>query len=114
MKLRKTFALVVSVGLLAGTCLVVSQASDQKPSRVTINYENVDVKVVAEAATHFLGKTIHVDPSIRTAITWKTGTLTIEEAYKDFVRVLTVHNFTVIEGSDGVVRVTPRAAVTIR
>jgi len=66
--------------------------------------------VIVESMSKFFEKTIRLDPAIRTIVTWQTGTLTYEDAYKDFVRMLTAYGLTVAEERDGSVRVTLSSA----
>jgi type II secretory pathway component GspD/PulD (secretin) len=109
MRLRQSLISATCISMLPLATLVFPQSADLQQKRVTVNFQNVDLRVVIDAMSKQFGKRILLEPTNRTVVTWKTGTLTNDDAYKEFVRLLIEHDLSVTEDPDGAIRVASRS-----
>ena len=84
------------------------EAAGRSPgTRVSIDFRDVDIRVVAKFISDLTGKNFVFDKSVRDKVTVFSPTkVTPEEAYRLFETVLKVHGFTTVP-TDGVVMVVP-------
>ncbi len=85
-------------------------AMAQEPSSteyVSIDFDNVDIRVFIKFISKITGKNFVVDSRIRGNVTIISPTkLSVKDAYKVFESVLEIHGFTTVE-SGGVIKIVP-------
>lgn len=99
------FRPMLRIGTLVLYAMISVPASSGEPAResvrVTMNFQNVDVAVMAEVVSKATDIVIVVDPGIRTPLTLVSDkALTLSELYQAFVRVVSEKGLEIVE-ADG-------------
>jgi general secretion pathway protein D len=77
--------------------------------KLTLNFQDADIKALINAVSKITGKNFIVDPRIKGKVTLVSGEeLGPEQIYEVFLSVLDVHNIVAID-SDGLVKLLPKA-----
>ncbi len=97
----KNFARVVlTMALLASTALAVHAAgrvSEESPNMITMNFQDVDISVLAKFISEITGKNFVLDESVRGKVSIISPTkVTPQQAYAIFQSVLQVKGFTTV------------------
>jgi general secretion pathway protein D len=98
------FASVALVALWFGSCPIETvtareapPADSGKPRLVTMNFQDVDIHVLARFMSDLTGRNFLLDPSVKGKVTvLSPGKITIAEAYEVFQSILEVHGFTTV------------------
>ncbi|MET0281487.1 MAG: secretin N-terminal domain-containing protein, partial [Steroidobacteraceae bacterium] len=100
--------------LLCATLVSAQMAAAQTPSansRITPNFQNVDIAQVADAVGNATGITFIVDPRVRGNVSLiNSKSMTPNELYEVFLSILQVNNFAATR-SGNVVKIVPDASV---
>ena len=68
-----------------------------KQGYVTMNFKDVDLQVLIKFISELTGKNFVVDPGVKGKVTiLSPGKITVDEAYKVFLSVLEVHDYTTV------------------
>lgn len=95
--------------LLLCTSMVAAQTPPRSTARITPNWSNADITVVAEAVGAATGITFVLDPRVRAQVTLtNTRAMTPQELYSVFLNILAVYNFAAIR-SGNVVKIVPES-----
>lgn len=79
----------------------------QPLQRVTPNFKDADISVIAEAVSAVTGKTLIIDPRVRAQVTMISSTPLAPEAfYQVFLSILSVYNFVAVP-SGNLVKILP-------
>jgi len=71
---------------------------DKEPARVTINFQDVDIAVVAASIAKITGRTFIVDPRVKGKVTiFSSRDVPEKDVYPIFLAILQVHDFTAVE-----------------
>lgn len=74
-----------------------AQNSSNDPNKISINFDNVDIKLFIKFISDFTGKNFIVDEDVKGKVTIMTTTiLTADEAYKLFESVLEINGYAAI------------------
>ncbi|PKN66653.1 MAG: type II secretion system protein GspD [Deltaproteobacteria bacterium HGW-Deltaproteobacteria-15] len=101
-KKRVLSSLLTLLLFFALTCLVseAEEAGDKpttKSQQITMNFEDVDVRVLVRFIGDLTGMNFVVDPEVKGKVTVFSPTkITVDEAYKVFLSVLEVHGFAAV------------------
>jgi len=86
--------------------------SGEKNGFVTIDFDDVDVRVFIKYISEATGKNFVIDPKVKGKVTIVSPTkISVDEAFKVFQSVLEVHGFTIVEAGS-VIKIVP--SVTAR
>jgi general secretion pathway protein D len=97
--------------LLLGVPVVMAQTPSSSTQRITPNFQNVDITVLAEAVGAATGITFIPDPRVRAQVSLiNPRPMTSTELYHAFLSILQVHNFAAVR-SGNVVKIVPDANV---
>lgn len=95
--------------------LCTSLAMAQTPSatqRITPNFQNVEISVVAEAVGAATNTSFIVDPRVRGQVSLiNPRAMTPRELYRAFLAMLSVYNFAAVPSEDGIVLIVPDANI---
>lgn len=95
--------------------LCTSLAMAQTPSatqRITPNFQNVEISVVAEAVGAATNTSFIVDPRVRGQVSLiNPRAMTPRELYSAFLQMLSVYNFAAVPGDNGIVKIVPDANI---
>ncbi len=90
---------------------------NKRPSpteRITINFDNADLRTVIKFISELTGKNFIVDDKVKGNVTILSPTeITVDEAYRVFLSVLEMKGFTVVEG-EKVTKIVPSAEARYR
>lgn len=93
--------------------LCTSLAMAQTPStsqRITPNFQNVEINVVAEAVGAATDTTFIIDPRVRGQVSLiNPRAMTPRELYRAFLAMLAVYSFAAVPSEDGIVLIVPDA-----
>jgi general secretion pathway protein D len=107
---RRRFPIQLAPWLLVITA-VVAQTPPASSQRITPNFQNVDITVLAEAVGAATGITFIPDPRVRAQVSLiNPRPMTSTELYHAFLSILQVHNFAAVR-SGNVVKIVPDANV---
>jgi general secretion pathway protein D len=82
--------------------------------RITINFDNADLRTVIKFISELTGKNFIVDDKVKGNVTILSPTdITVEEAYRVFLSVLEMKGFTVVE-AEKVTKIVPSAEARYR
>lgn len=74
-----------------------AEAPSENEKLLTMNFADVDIRVLVEFISDLTGKNFLVDPSVKGNVTIiSPGKVTVEEAYRVFLSVLEVHGFAIV------------------
>jgi general secretion pathway protein D len=99
--------------LLASLCCfaALAQSPPSTTQRITPNFQNVDITVLAEAVGAATGITFIPDPRVRAQVSLiNPRPMTSTELYHAFLSILQVHNFAAVR-SGNIVKIVPDANV---
>ena len=81
----------------------VTQNSSNEPKLISIDFDNVDIKVLVKFISEITGKNFIVDNGVTSKVTiMAPNKLTVDEAYKLFESVMKGHGYTLIPLGDGI------------
>ena len=107
-----TFLILFTIPLAQGARLSGAEGSDSNPpvdpnAKVTIDFRDVDVRVVAQFISELTGKNFVFDKQVREKVTVFSPTeVTVKEAYHLFETVLKIHGYTTIP-TNGLIKIVP-------
>lgn len=100
--------------LAAALLLCATLAAAQAPpatSRMTPNFQNQDIALVAEAVGNATGVTFVIDPRVRANITLiNSRAMSPQELYETFLSILQVNNYAAVR-SGNIVKIVPDSSV---
>jgi general secretion pathway protein D len=114
MKLTGLLALSRARVLALAAAVVVASspasAQQQPGQRITPNFKDADIQLIAEAVGAATGKTFIIEPRVRAQVTMLSSTPMSPEAfYEAFLSILQVHGFAAMPAGD-VIKIVPDAA----
>lgn len=99
-----------TAGPAATAAAAASGAGNKRPSpsdRITINFDNADLRTVVKFVSELTGKNFLVDDKVKGTVTiLSPSEITVEEAYRIFLSVLEMKGFTVVD-SGAVTKIIP-------
>ncbi len=109
---RGTLALLCAASLAStqkATAQQPGQPAQANQQRITPNFKDADIVMIAEAVAAATGKTFIVDPRVRAQVTMlSSAAMTPSAFYETFLSILAVYNFIAIPDGD-VVKILPDA-----
>jgi general secretion pathway protein D len=92
-------ALFAAVSLLAGNTRAIAEENNEQTKRfITIDFENVDIRLFIKYISELTGKNFIVDKRVTGNVTIVSPTkISEKEAYKVFESVLNVHGYTTVD-----------------
>jgi general secretion pathway protein D len=88
----------------------VNAASHNDEPRITLNFEDQDIRQIADAVAMATHKTFITDPRVRAQVTMRSSTpVTPEAFYQIFLSILQVHHFIAVPGAAGSIKIVPDA-----
>ncbi|NTV12445.1 MAG: type II secretion system secretin GspD [Desulfobulbaceae bacterium] len=92
-----SLALFLGLTLMPGTPLRAAE-KEKEPARVTINFQDVDIAVVAASIAKITGRTFIIDPRVKGKVTiFSAHDVPEKDVYPIFLAILQVHDFTAAE-----------------
>jgi general secretion pathway protein D len=110
-----TTILVLAVGLSgANQALAQSAANADSKDQISLNLQDVDIRVLINTVAEVSGKNFIVDPRVKGKVSVISGaSLSPEELYDVFLSILEVHNFATVD-SGSVIKVLPSNVIKQR
>src|SRR3984885_14653945 len=111
-------ALLVAAAPLADPGLAVAQnasfpanaAARNDQPRITLNFEDQDIRQIADSVAMATHKTFIIDPRVRAQVTMRSSTpVTPEGFYQIFLSILQVHHYIAVPGAAGSIKIVPDA-----
>lgn len=103
-------ALLLGLCLLPGAPLHAAEKEKEKEkeaARITINFQDVDIAVVAASIAKITGRTFIIDPRVKGKVTiFSSRDLPEKDVYPVFLAILQVHDFAAVEDG-GVTKIIP-------
>lgn len=100
----------LATALLLGATLAAAQ-TPPATSRMTPNFQNQDIALVAEAVGNATGVTFVIDPRVRANVTLiNSRAMSPQELYETFLSILQVHSYAAVR-SGNIVKIVPDATV---
>jgi general secretion pathway protein D len=85
-------------------------ASHNDEPRITLNFEDQDIRQIADAVAMATHKTFITDPRVRAQVTMRSSTpVTPEAFYQIFLSILQVHHYIAVPGAAGSIKIVPDA-----
>lgn len=118
-KVKQTILLVLfcaSTVFASGSAVAQStdEVNKQDASQVTLNLQDVDIKVLINTVAEVSGKNFIVDPRVKGKVSVISGApLAPEELYDMFLSILEVHNFATVS-SGNVIKILPSNVIKQR
>jgi len=107
-KLTIVFLICLTLFVAGPTMKAIAQDSPAA-GKITINFQDVDIKTVINSVSRITGRTFIVDPRVKGEVTIVASEEVAEkELYSIFLAILQIHEFAAIE-SDGVTKIVPAA-----
>ncbi|MEO7774865.1 MAG: type II secretion system secretin GspD [Steroidobacteraceae bacterium] len=116
--LKSWVAAVAMIIVAGGLVLLPAQAQNPPPpgvangtQRISMNFKDTDIGLLAEAVSMATGKTFIVDPRVRAQVNLVSSQPgTAQEFYQAFLSVLQVHGFVAVQAGN-IVKIVPDANV---
>jgi general secretion pathway protein D len=100
-------AVAALVGSLAGSSGAAADPSERSQNQITMNFQNVDIPVLAKFISEITGRNFIIDESVRGKVSIISPTkVTPAEAYSLFQSVLQVKGFTTVQAGK-VIKIVP-------
>jgi general secretion pathway protein D len=94
----------------AGQPAQPGQAAQTNQQRITPNFKDTDITMIAEAVAAASGKNFIIDPRVRAQVTMYSSTPMSPAAfYETFLSILAVYNFIAVPAEGNVVKIMPDA-----
>src|SRR4051794_14933309 len=104
---RNLFLALAAAMFFLGASAPISTASETAPNQITMNFQNVDLPVLAKFISEITGRNFVIDESVRGKVTIISPTkVTPEQAYSIFQSVLQVKGFTTVQAGK-VIKIVP-------
>jgi general secretion pathway protein D len=101
------FIAICALALVAAAPLAPAQQNQQ---RITPNFKDADITLIAEAVGAATGKTFIIDPRVRAQVTMLSSTsMTPAAFYETFQNILQVYGFIAVPAGNDVVKILPDA-----
>src|SRR5215475_1709238 len=105
----RTLAAWTAVLCIAGALVVLPAAAQQGQQKITPNFKDADITMIAEAVSAATGKNFIIEPRVRAQVTMLSSTPMSPDAfYEAFLSILQVHGFVAMP-SGNVVKILPDA-----
>ncbi len=107
---RRVRALVRASACAAALCLAASLAgAQQSQQKITPNFKDADITMIAEAVSAATGKNFIIEPRVRAQVTMLSSTPMSPDAfYQAFLSILQVYGFVAMPAGD-VIKIVPDA-----
>jgi general secretion pathway protein D len=94
----------------AALCMAATIVSaQQSPQRITPNFKDADITMIAEAVSAATGKNFIIEPRVRAQVTMLSSTPMSPDAfYEAFLSILQVHGFVAMPAGD-IIKIVPDA-----
>jgi general secretion pathway protein D len=106
MIIRSRILAVWAAALCKAATIVSAQ---QSPQRITPNFKDADITMIAEAVSAATGKNFIIEPRVRAQVTMLSSTPMSPDAfYEAFLSILQVHGFVAMPAGD-IIKIVPDA-----